>query len=48
VVAHDTVLQRIAAARPQNEGELAEIKGIGPRKLAQYGPAILDVVNSER
>jgi ATP-dependent DNA helicase RecQ len=47
VVAHDTVLQRIAAARPKNEAELAEIKGIGPRKLSQYGPAILALVNRE-
>ena len=48
VIAHDTVLQRIAAARPQNEAELAEIKGIGPKKLAQYGSAILTLVREER
>jgi ATP-dependent DNA helicase RecQ len=48
VVAHDAVLKCIAAARPKNEAELAGIKGMGPRKLAQYGPAILDVVNGAR
>jgi superfamily II DNA helicase RecQ len=47
VVAHDAVLQRVAAVRPKNEAELAQIKGIGPRKLAQYGPAILAVVNRD-
>jgi ribonuclease D len=29
VVAHDAVLQRVAAVRPKNEAELAQIKGKG-------------------
>jgi ATP-dependent DNA helicase RecQ len=44
VVAHDALLRRIAAARPQNEAELAQIKGIGPKRLAQYGAPILALV----
>ena len=43
-VAHDSVLRSIAAARPQNELELRQINGIGPKKMAQYGAAILEVV----
>lgn len=46
VVAHDTLLQRIASARPKSVTGLAQLKGIGPKKLAQYGAAILAVVNS--
>jgi ATP-dependent DNA helicase RecQ len=44
VVAHDSLLKSLAAARPQSEGELTAIKGIGPKRLAQYGPAILALV----
>ena len=47
VVAHDTVLQRIAAVQPQNEAELAKIKGIGPKRLALYGPTILVLVQKD-
>jgi superfamily II DNA helicase RecQ len=36
-------LQRIAAARPQTAEELRAVKGVGPKKLAQYGPAVLDI-----
>jgi ATP-dependent DNA helicase RecQ len=46
VVAHDTVLRRIAAQRPRDEAELAGVKGMGPKKLEQYGAAILAVVHS--
>ena len=44
VVAADTLLAAIAQARPANLEELAQIKGIGPRKLQLYGPEILAVV----
>jgi len=47
VVAHDTVLRRIAALHPRDEAELAAIKGVGPRKLEQYGAAILAVVRED-
>jgi ATP-dependent DNA helicase RecQ len=44
VICHNTVLQRIAASHPTTLEELAAIKGIGPRKLEQYGQAILDII----
>jgi superfamily II DNA helicase RecQ len=44
VVAHDSLLQRIATAKPRDEAQLGQIKGIGPKKLAQYGAAILRIV----
>jgi superfamily II DNA helicase RecQ len=47
VIAHDALLRRIAAARPGNEAELARIKGMGPKKLSQYGPAILALIQAE-
>ena len=46
VVFHDSVLKGIAAERPGTLNELAAIKGIGPRKLEQYGPEVLGIVAS--
>jgi len=43
----DATLQRIAAARPQTEEELLAVKGVGAKKLEQFGPAVLGVVNAE-
>jgi superfamily II DNA helicase RecQ len=37
-------LYALAAAAPKTEAELAEIHGIGPKKLEQYGAALLDLV----
>lgn len=45
VVAHDSLLQRIAAAQPRDEAQLAQISGIGRSKLARYGAAILAIVS---
>jgi ATP-dependent DNA helicase RecQ len=47
VVAHNALLQHIAAVRPQNKAELAAIKGIGSRRLAQYGATILALVKEK-
>jgi ATP-dependent DNA helicase RecQ len=47
VVFHDSVLKRIAADRPTSPQELLAIKGIGPRKLEQYGSEILAVIASQ-
>jgi len=44
VVAHDSLLRRIAAVRPRDEAELGRVKGIGRRKLEKYGAAILKVL----
>jgi ATP-dependent DNA helicase RecQ len=43
-VLHDRTLRRIAASCPTTLAQLASIKGIGPRKLEQYGPAILKLI----
>ena len=45
VVLHDRTLAALAAARPSNLSDLAEIPGIGPAKLEAYGRAILDLLN---
>jgi ATP-dependent DNA helicase RecQ len=38
------VLRDIAALRPANLDELAEIKGVGASKLARYGAPVLAAV----
>jgi hypothetical protein len=43
----DATLERIAAARPQTLEELEAVKGIGPKKLQQYGQAVLDITREE-
>jgi ATP-dependent DNA helicase RecQ len=40
----DAVLRLLSAGRPQDEGALAEIPGIGAKKIAQYGEAFLAVL----
>ncbi|MDQ3249377.1 MAG: HRDC domain-containing protein, partial [Chloroflexota bacterium] len=44
VIASNAVLQEIATLRPTSLEQLGRIKGIGPAKLAQYGAAILEVI----
>ncbi len=44
VVFSDKVLKRIATSCPTTEQELLQIRGIGPRKLEQYGQTVLDIV----
>jgi ATP-dependent DNA helicase RecQ len=48
IVFHDTVLKRIAAAQPVTLDELAAIKGIGPKKLEQYGSAVLALIRNDK
>ena len=43
----DATLQQIAAARPQTEEELLAVKGVGPKKLEQFGQAVLGVTRAE-
>ena len=40
------VLAAIADARPRSRDELAEIAGVGPRKLERYADEVLEVVAS--
>ncbi len=39
----DATLDRIAAARPQTEAELLAVKGVGPKKITQFGQGVLDL-----
>ena len=41
----DATLRRIAAARPQTLEDLGAVKGVGPRKLEQYGQDVLDTIH---
>lgn len=47
VVAHNSLLQRIAVIRPRDEAELAGIKGLGPKRLKRYGAMILALVRRD-
>jgi ATP-dependent DNA helicase RecQ len=44
VIFHDSVLRDIAAFRPVNLEELAQIKGVGASKLERYGQRVLGVL----
>ena len=46
VVFPDATLIEMARRRPGSLDEMAEISGVGARKLAQFGPAFLDVTRS--
>jgi ATP-dependent DNA helicase RecQ len=46
VIFHDSVLRDIAALRPVNLEELAQIKGVGASKLERYGERVLGVLAS--
>ena len=41
VVFHDRTLAAIAAMRPEQAEQLRAVSGVGPAKLARYGPALL-------
>lgn len=43
-VLHDSVLEDIARQRPRTLDELESIKGIGPRKIEQFGQELIDIV----
>jgi ATP-dependent DNA helicase RecQ len=44
VVFHDRTLALIAALKPRSLDALAQVPGIGPAKLAAYGPALLALI----
>jgi ATP-dependent DNA helicase RecQ len=48
VIFHDRTLAAIAARRPGTLAELADVDGVGGRKLERYGPALLDLLADER
>jgi ATP-dependent DNA helicase RecQ len=43
VIFHDSTLREMHARRPRTLDELAEVSGVGERKLERYGHAFLDV-----
>jgi ATP-dependent DNA helicase RecQ len=45
VVFHDSTLESIAAAQPQNIEDLRGISGIGARKLERYADALLAITS---
>jgi ATP-dependent DNA helicase RecQ len=44
VIFHDSHLRAIAAHRPGTLEALSELKGIGPRKLENYGASVIELV----
>ena len=44
VVLHDATLRELASAKPENERDLAAVKGFGPTKLERYGDDVLAVI----
>ena len=44
VVFHDATLAELARSRPQSEAALAQISGLGQRKLERYGAALLELL----
>ena len=46
VVFHDATLAELARLRPQTEAALAQISGVGTRKLERYGAALLELLAS--
>lgn len=44
VVFPDSTLIDMAAAKPATLGQMAEVSGVGPRKLAEYGPTFLRAI----
>jgi len=44
VIFHDSTLQEMCVALPSSLEQLAEISGVGERKLEKYGPAFVGVI----
>ncbi len=48
IIAHNSVLEEVAAKPPQNLQAFRGIKGMGPAKIEKYGQDILDVINAHQ
>ncbi|HQR51598.1 MAG TPA: HRDC domain-containing protein, partial [Methylophilaceae bacterium] len=46
VIFHDSTLLEILNRKPQTLDELAQVSGVGQAKLAKYGKAFLDALES--
>jgi superfamily II DNA helicase RecQ len=44
MVFSDRTLQEISLRRPRDSAGLLAVPGVGPAKLASYGPALLEVL----
>jgi len=44
IVFSDAALRGMASRRPRSEGELLQVPGVGPVKLARYGAAFLEAI----
>jgi ATP-dependent DNA helicase RecQ len=44
VIFHDATLRELARAKPRNASDLLDVPGIGERKAAVYGEAVLEVI----
>ncbi|MGE0766928.1 MAG: DNA helicase RecQ [Hyphomicrobiaceae bacterium] len=44
VICHDRTLVELAQKRPDSEAQLGDIIGLGARKIARYGTALLEVI----
>jgi ATP-dependent DNA helicase RecQ len=44
IIFHDSTLVAMAAARPRNLAEMAQIPGVGASKLSRYGAQFLEVI----
>jgi ATP-dependent DNA helicase RecQ len=47
VIFHDSVLREIAQSAPRDLGSLAQVSGVGPKKLDRFGPAILQALMND-
>jgi ATP-dependent DNA helicase RecQ len=48
VIFHDRTLLELAEKRPQSTDALADITGLGERKIARYGDAVLEVIAAHK
>ena len=44
IIAHDAVLESLAAVKPETPQQLLGVPGFGPKKVETYGSEILDVI----
>ncbi len=48
VICHDRTLMELSQKRPATEAALADVIGLGARKIARYGAALLDTIGGFR
>ena len=48
VVFHDTTLREMALLKPTTLAQLAQLPGIGEKKLERYGPRFLELLRTSQ